>query len=128
MEKLLYERLYQFLNQNKCLHNDKFVFRNHYSTNHTLITRTERLRNALDDGKYVCCAFLDLQTTFDIVNHKILLFKLEHYRVRRTPFKFFQNYLMNRTQFVEINKESSNKLWNSPKISSSSTCIPYLYQ
>ena len=73
MEKLLYIRLYQFLNQNKCLHNDHFP-----------------IRNALDNDRYVCCKFLDFRKIFDTVNHKILLFKLEHYRVRRMPFKFFQ--------------------------------------
>ena len=73
MEKLLHNRLYKFLNQNKCLYNDEFVFRNHYSTNHALITITEKIRNALDDGTYACCIYLDFQKAFDTVNHQILL-------------------------------------------------------
>ena len=32
--KLLYNRFYKFLNQNKCLFNYQFGFRNHNSTNH----------------------------------------------------------------------------------------------
>ena len=35
---------------------------------------------------------------------------LEHYGIRGMPLKLFQNYLMNRTQFVEINKKSSDVL------------------
>ena len=54
--------------------------------------------------------FLDFQKAFDTVNHKILLSKLEHYGIRGMPLKLFQNYLMNRTQFVEINKKSSDVL------------------
>ena len=33
IEKLLYNRLYKLLNQNKCLYNAQFGFQNHHSTN-----------------------------------------------------------------------------------------------
>ena len=59
IEKLLYNRLYKFLNQNKYLYNNQFGFRNHHSTNHALISKAEKIRNALDDGKYACGIFLD---------------------------------------------------------------------
>ena len=62
---------------------------------------------------YAYGVFLDFQKAFDTVNHKILLSKLEHYGIRGMPLKLFQNYLMNRTQLVEINKKircTSNKL------------------
>ena len=110
IEKLLYNRLYKFLNQNKYLYNNQFGFRNHHSTNHALISITEKIRNALDDGKYAFGLFLVFQKTFDSVNHKMLLSKLKHYGIRGILLKLFQNYLMNRTQFVEINKKSSNVL------------------
>ena len=71
---------------------------------------TEKIRNALDDDKYACGVFLDFQKEFDTANHKILLSKLEHYRIRGMPLKLFQNYLMNQTQFAEMNKNSSNVL------------------
>ena len=54
--------------------------------------------------------FLDFQKASDNVNHKIFISKLEHYRIRGMPFKLSQNYLMNRTQFVEMNKISSSVL------------------
>ena len=59
IEKLLCIRLYKFLNQSKCLFNYQFGFRNHHSTNHTLISITEKIRNALDEGKFACGVFLD---------------------------------------------------------------------
>ena len=43
IEKLLYNRLYKFLNQNKCLFNNQFGFQNHHSTNHALISITEKI-------------------------------------------------------------------------------------
>ena len=110
IEKLLYNRLYKFLNQNKCPFNYQFGFRNHHCTNHALINITEKIRNALDEGNFASGVFLDFQKAFDTVNHKILISKLEHYGIRGLPLHLFQNYLEKPTQFVEINKKSSNVL------------------
>ena len=106
IEKLLYNKLYKFLNQNKCLFNYQFGFRNHHSTNHALISITEKIRKALDEGKFACGVFLYFQKTFDTVNHKTLISKLERYGIRGLPLHLFQNYLEKRTQFVEINKKA----------------------
>ena len=66
IEKLLHNRFYNFLNQNKCLFKYQFGFRNHHSTNHALINITEKIQKALDDGKFACGVFLDFQKkTFD---------------------------------------------------------------
>ena len=108
IEKLLYNRLYKFLNQNKCLFNYQFGFWNHHSTNHELISITEKIRNALDEGKFACGVFLDFQKAFDTVNHKILISKLEHYGIRGLALHLFQNYLEKRTQFVNINKKAQS--------------------
>ena len=51
-------------------------------TNHALINETEGVRKNLDKGKRGCGIFLDLQKAFDTVDHKILLVKLDHCRIR----------------------------------------------
>ena len=56
-------------------------FHNHHSTNHALISITEKIRKNLDESKFACGVFLDFQKVFDTVNHKILLAKLQHYSV-----------------------------------------------
>ena len=92
IEKLLYNRLYKILNQNKCLFNFQFGFGNHHSTNHALISITEKIRKALGESKFTCGVFLDFQKAFDTVNHKILISKLAYYRIRGLPLHLFQNY------------------------------------
>ena len=79
MEKSIFKRIYEFLEKYNCLHDLQFGFRSKHSTVHALISITESIRSALDDSKYVCGIFVDLQKTFDIVNHNILLNKLSHY-------------------------------------------------
>ena len=69
------------------------VFQNHQLTNHALISITETIRKALDDGNYACAVFLDFQKAFATVNHDILLAKPEHYGLRGIPLNLFKEYL-----------------------------------
>ena len=52
LKKLIYKRLYAFLEQNECLYTNQFGFRNLHSTNHALINITEKIRNGLDNNMY----------------------------------------------------------------------------
>ena len=59
LEKLMYKRLYTFLNKNNVIYNLQFGFRQQYSTSHALINITENIRKALD-GNIGCGVFVDL--------------------------------------------------------------------
>ena len=110
IEKLIHKCLFKFLNSNNCLFNYQFGFRNHHSTNHALISITEKNWKAVDDGKIACGVFLDFQKAFDTVGHDILLAKLEHYGIRGIPLKLFKTYLAERTQHTPINNDISETL------------------
>ena len=103
LEKLMYKRLYTFLNNNNIICNLQFGFRQQYSTSHALINITEIIRKALDDGNIGCGVFVDLQKAFDIVDNQILLAKLSHYGIRGVSNDWFKSYLSNRSQYVSIN-------------------------
>ena len=82
LEKLMYKRLYTFLNNNNIIFNLQFGFRQQYSTSHALINITENTIKALDDGNIVCRVFADLQKVFDTVDHQMLLAELNHYWIQ----------------------------------------------
>ena len=82
LEKLMYKRLYTFLNKNNVIYNLQFGFRQQHSTSHALININENIRKGLNDGNISCGVFVDLQKAFDTVDHKILLAKLIHYGIR----------------------------------------------
>ena len=95
LEKLMYKRLYTFLNSNNIICNLQFGFRQQYSTFHALVNITENIRKALDGGNISCGIFVDLQKAFDTVDHQILLTKLNHYGIRGVSNDWFKSYLSN---------------------------------
>ena len=103
----MYRRLYTFLNNNNIIYDLQCGFRKQYSASHALISITENIRKALDDGNIGCGFFVDLQKAFDTVDHQILLAKLNHYGIRGVSTDWFKSYLSNRSQYVSINRYES---------------------
>ena len=103
IERLVYNRVFNFANKQKLFYKFQYGFRPKHSTAHALTNITEEIRDSLDKNKYSCAVFVDFQKAFDTVNHSILLAKLEHYGIRGTINKWFESYLSNRKHFVSIN-------------------------
>ena len=97
-EKLVHNRLCNFLEKHKLLYEQQYGFQEKYSTNNAFIDITEKIRSALDQNTFACGVFIDLQKAFDTVNHDILLHKLDHYGIRGLPNKWFQSFLSGRSQ------------------------------
>ena len=110
IERVMYNRLNNFLNASEIIYKFQFGFRKHYSTNHALLSIVEQIRSALDKNMFSCGVFIDLEKAFDTVNHEILLSKLNHYGIRGVANKWFNSYLTNRYQKVTINGDSSKRL------------------
>ena len=61
----------------------------------------------MDEGKFSCTIFLDLQKDFDSVDHKILLKKLENYGFRGISKSWVNSYLTWRHQYVSVDNVHS---------------------
>ena len=126
-EKLVYKRLYSFVTCNKIIYPLQFGFQENHSIHHALISMTEIIRRSLDNKKYGCGVFIDLQKAFDTVNHKILLSKLEHYGIGGKALGWFQSYLKNRMQFVSIRRKDSYPLGRACGVPQGSVLGPLLF-
>ena len=102
LEKLMYKRLYTFLNKN-VIYNLLFGFRQQYSTSHVLINIAENIRKAPDDKNIGCWVFEDLQKAFDTVDYQILLAKLNYYGIWGVSNDWFKSYLSNPNQYLSVN-------------------------
>ena len=69
----MFVRVLSFLDKENVIYKQQFGFRPKHSTTHAIISITEKIREALDKGKFACGVFVDLQKAFDTVNHEVLL-------------------------------------------------------
>ena len=103
----MYNRICKFFADNNLIHSLQFGFRQKYSV-HAIISLTENIRKNLDESGIGCGIFVDLQKELNIVDHDILLSKLEHYHIHGLANDWFKSYLSNRKQYVSINGYDSN--------------------
>ena len=75
LERIMYNRLYNFLGKKEIMFSLQFCFRQKYSTTHALIHLTDKIRHKIDKGNYACGIFVDFQKAFDTVDQHILLKK-----------------------------------------------------
>ena len=109
-EKVIYKRMYDFLDKNKLIYSRQFGFRAGHSTNHVLISTIESIKSCIGTGNYAGGIFIDLQKAFDTVNHDILCDKFAYYGFRGISQLLIKSYLSNRQQYVPINDFESSKL------------------
>ena len=104
------KRLTNYIERREILYKGPFGFRSKHSTVQAVISITDKIQRAIEDGLFSCGIFLDLSKAFDTVNHQILITKLEHYGIRGITKDWFISYLENRKQFVSIGSSVSDEL------------------
>ncbi len=100
LEKVMYKRTYDFLNNSNILYDRQFGFRKHYSTNLALIEVIDKISKTFDDRGCALGVFLDLSKAFDTIDHNILFSKLHHYGIRGLALEWFKSYFADRYQQV----------------------------
>jgi len=90
LEKVVYHRLFTFLNKNKVIYKFQFGLRKHYATSLALLDVLDTCYKNVDASNKVIGIFLDLQKAFDTVDHDVLLYKLQYYGIRGVLFNWLK--------------------------------------
>ena len=106
----MHTRIYDFLESNNSFFEGQYGFRPRRSCEHALLDTTNHLLSSLSRKQISLLLMIDFSKAFDMVDHNILLDKLNHYGIRGTAYNWMKSYLSNRQQFVSVNGvDSSHK-------------------
>ena len=104
----MYCRFLSYLNKNNTLTDQQYGFREKHSTYQAIINLIDQISAELENKNFTIGIFIDLSKAFDTLDHEILLDKLNCYGIRGLANSWFQSYLSNRKQFVDIDGTKSN--------------------
>nr|CAI5866876.1 unnamed protein product [Callosobruchus analis] len=107
IERIIYNRLLSFFIDNNIFVMNQYGFLPKRSTRGAVRDSLNTLLNELDNGNKATGVYFDLSKAFDLIDHKILLLKLEHYGVRGIANNLIRSYLDNRSQIVSIPSDNS---------------------
>ena len=79
---MINQRINQFPEENECFYPQQFGFRLNISTDNALTSIIGNIQDTLDGYEFAAGVFVGLKKTFDTVDHKMLIEKPEHCRVR----------------------------------------------
>lgn len=107
IEKILKIRITNYIKKYELISNMQYGFQQGKSTQDAIVSLTERIYSALDEGKPSLCVFVDLAKAFDTVSHKLLINTLEDMGFRNNALNLFKSYLSGRQQCVRVNNVQS---------------------
>ena len=106
-ERVIYDQMYLYFNNNNLLADEQFGFRKNHSTEYAAIKLVDHISNEMESGKTPVTLFIDLSKAFDTLSFDILLQKLNYYGIAGVNLKLMANYLRNRKQYVVFNNHNS---------------------
>lgn len=109
IEKLLVNRIVNFIEQHNIMYTHQYGFRKGMSTLSATCDLTEDIYDSLDKREIVGALFIDLKKAFDTIDHALLLEKIEVYGIRGVAKALICSYLSDRLNYVSIGDSRSTK-------------------
>ena len=108
IKRVVFNQLYEYLNNNKLLTESQSGFRPMFFTEAALLEAMNEWLWNIDNNLLNGVIFLDLKKAFDTMDHAILLGKLKLYGVSSQSLNWFRSYLSDRKQQTFIDRVQSD--------------------
>ena len=107
-ERVIFNQLLNYMNNNKLLCLEQYGFRPGHSTELAALQLVNKITEQMDIGKIPLSIHMDLSKAFDTLDHSILLSKLAYYGIGRDMCNnLLKSYLTDRYQYVEYKSARS---------------------
>ena len=108
VEQVVAKQLRSHINNNKLDNPHQSAYKPGHSTESALLSLKDEVHLSLACGEPTALALLDLSTTFDTIDHNILLGYLKSwFGLGGSVLKWFASYLSNRCQNIKIDSTLS---------------------
>ena len=81
LEKIVYKRVYNFLDRTNQLFISQYGFRSKHSCENAIQELIGNVLKGHEHGKHTLAVFLDISKAFDTISHSVLYVKLERYGI-----------------------------------------------
>lgn len=127
LEKHIHAHLLDYLDKFELLHTLQSGYRPKHSCHTALSHMTNKWLANIDEDKMTGAVFLDLRKAFDLINHNILIDKLNLYLKCEKTVSFLRSYLDNRQQCVYAHGEFSTNGYLKSGVPQGSVLGPLLF-
>ena len=109
LEKIMYNRTYEFLDEHNIFFKSQYGFRKKHSFEHAITELIGEICKGFESNKHTLSIFIDLSKAFDTISHEILFQKLERYGITGLALEWYKSYLNCRKLRAKCNTATSNK-------------------
>ena len=127
VERAVQLQLQKHFKQNHLFHQNGHAYRPNKSTSTAIMQIMDNLYQATDRNMISSMMAIDQSAVFDSVSHKLLLRKLEVYKVSKKSLQWIESYLQYRSQTVDIGKHQSKSKSLDRGVPQGSILRPLLY-
>lgn len=127
IEKIVINRIDNFLNKFKILRREQHGFRAEHSTETAVTEFVQHVYDLLDRKEYVLGFFFDLSRAFDCLNFELILTKMQTLGLRGKIMEWIESYLRGRTMKIKIKDVFSSVYEIDSGVIQGSTAGPKLF-
>ena len=109
LEKVVYKRVYTFLDSTNQLYNSQYGFSAKHSCSQAISELVGEVVKNTERNLTTCSIFIDLSKAFDTLEHSTVIKKLERYGIRGQTLLWFKSYLECRKLHIRCTTDQQGK-------------------